>query len=107
MIQLFKAGTGEIGTFDEFSYLHLLKQGWHYTPEGCYAEEKDQFAQKEIEPEETTEETTPAQKEGVLSPKDALRARAKSAGITHSWMKSTVTLEKELKESEDEYRSEG
>ena len=48
MIQLFKAGsthivngiTCEMDTVNEYGYEHLLKKGWHFTPEACYPEKK-------------------------------------------------------------------
>jgi len=89
---------------NEHSYLHLLDQGWFYTPEECYAEEKqendDNAASGEIlEETETpeTEETT----EGPVDPDEAIRAAAKYAGISHWHNKSIERLVNELKELED------
>jgi hypothetical protein len=111
-IQLFKAGAGhvkngiecEVGTFDEYSYLHLLDQGWYYSPEECYAEENDK--EEKDGPEEKTEQETYAEEKGVLI-EDGIRATAKDVGIKRYWMKSIDTLEKELMELSDEHRTEG
>ena len=99
-IQLFKAGTGqecEVGTFNEYSYLHLLDQGWHYTREECYAEESDK--EKNGSKEKTQEEIDAEEKRLLIE--DGIRAEAKAAGIGHSWVKTIPNLENELKELEN------
>jgi len=102
-IQLFRAGAGttrngiecEVGTFDEYSYLHLLKEGWHYTPEECYAEEKPTDSEEanteapEPEAESKEDDETP-----VLE--GDIRDAAKDAGISHWWTKSIPRLMEEL-----------
>jgi hypothetical protein len=113
-VQLFKAGTGHVnrgiecqtGIFNEYSYLHLLDDGWHYSPEGCYAEGKDD--KEEIEPEEKAEQEADATQEGILTRDDEIRAEAKAAGINHHWNKTIPNLENELRELENaEHRPEG
>ena len=89
----------ELGTFNEFSYLHLLDEGWHYTPEECYAVQEND--QEEIESEKKAEKKTDAPEEEVLSEKHKLRAKAKAAGIKRYWKKPIPTLEKELKELDE------
>ena len=105
-VQLFRAGTGqecEVGTFNEYSYLHLLDQGWHYTREECYAEENDQ--KKNGAEEKTEKETDEAKKRLLID--DGIRAEAKAAGIDSYWRKTIANLEKELMELSDEHRIEG
>ena len=80
----------EIQICNEFSYLHLLEQGWFYTPEECYAEEPEETPATEAE-----------------STKDhEVRTAAKDAGISHWHTKSIDRLTKELKELEDAERPE-
>jgi hypothetical protein len=94
---------------NEYSYLHLLKQGWHYTPEECYAEEKQEIDDKATSGE-TPEETEPELVElPELSEDDlkeeAIRKAAKDAGIEHWWNKSIERLTSELKGQDDAERS--
>jgi hypothetical protein len=77
---------------NEYSYLHLLKQGWHYTPEECYAEEEPELVEiPEVKEETETEE----------EPIDEIRVLARDAGISHWHNKSINRLTKELRELED------
>ena len=85
---------------DPFSFLHLLEDGWFYTPEECYAEKEDKTAKAEkeaaakAEPEAEEEAT-----ESVLvdpTPEDEIRATAKAAGITGWWNKNIEKLKSEL-----------
>lgn len=109
-IILYKAGGGinirgipcQFQICNPFSYLHLLDQGWFYTPEECYAEEKEE----EIA-EDTTEETTGTEMEAdqELIEND-IRLAAKVAGISHWHNKSIDRLTKELEELEDGEQSE-
>jgi hypothetical protein len=85
---------------NEYSYLHLLKQGWHYTPEECYAEEKQEIDDKAA-PREAPEK---AESEDDLK-EEAIRKAAKDAGIDHWWNKSIERLAGELKEQSDAERS--
>ena len=85
---------------NEYSYLHLLEQGWKYTPEECYADEEPEVV--EI-PEEVPEEPVEDPEE---TPEDAIRTAARDARIRHWHNKSIERLEKELKELEDAERSE-
>lgn len=79
---------------NEYSYLHLLEQGWKYTPEECYAEEEPEVVEiQDKEPEDMKEV--------------AIRHAAKDAGISHWHNKSIERLEKELEEIGDAERSEG
>ena len=99
---------------NEFSYKHLLDQGWFHTPEECYVveeqveevpediteeavevdtEEVQEVAENE-ESEETVEETAEVSDNGI-------RVKAKAAGI-RSWHNKSITrLVGELKELED------
>jgi len=112
-IILFKAGNShkvngipcQIQVCNEFSYLHLLEQGWFYTPEECYAEEEEPELVEvpEIEEEaETTEEPMEAGEEPI----DEIRAAAREAGISHWHNKSIERLVSELKDTENAERSE-
>ncbi len=102
----------EIQICNEFSYLHLLDQGWFYTPEECYVvEEQDEEVPEDIteeatdteeipevaeteEPEETAEETAEVSDNGI-------RVKAKAAGISNWHNKSITRLVGELKELDD------
>jgi len=100
-----------------FSYLHLLDDGWFLSPEECYVVEE-----QVEEVTEDTEEETPEEAAGFLSdlevveneePEEAaeiaynaIRMKAKAAGIGHWHTKSIDRLEKELKEIEDGERPE-
>ena len=120
-VQLFRAGTGAVRngikveqkTFDEYSYLHLLKQGWFYTPEECYATDQlpdegaeasgEEGAEAEQEPkaaDKGTADGTEKEAESVLT-EDVVRAQAKAAGIGHYWDKSIDKLKEELANAED------
>lgn len=76
---------------NEYSYLHLLERGWHYTPEECYAEEKQEIDDKAA-PRETPEKE---ESEDDLK-EEAIRKAAKDAGIEHWWNKSVERLSSEL-----------
>lgn len=97
----------EVQICNEFSYLHLLEQGWCYSPEECYAEEKEPEL-VEI-PEEIEEaEAEPMETEPALTD-DKIRMAAKDAGISHWHTKSIERLINELdeiKEPADAERSE-
>jgi hypothetical protein len=105
-IILFKKGTMhkirgipcEFQICNEYSYLHLLKQGWHYTPEECYAEPEPEVVEV---PEEIPD---PELSEDELK-EEAIRKAARDAGIDHWWNKSIERLTSELKEQDDAGRS--
>ena len=77
---------------DPFSYLHLLDDGWFYTPEECCAEpEKDEPVRVVV--------WVPNPDFGPprLS-NNEIRTAAKNAGISHWHTKSIDRLTSELKE---------
>ena len=88
---LYKQGTSrtvngikcEFQICNEYSYLHYLDEGWFYSPEECYATEKDQEA-----PEATVSD-------------DKIRAKAKESSISNWHNKSIERLVRELKELKD------
>ena len=108
MIQLFKKGNSltvngircDMQTVNEYSYLHLLKQGWFYTPEECYQEtEQPELVEvPEIEQETTIPE--PELSEDELK-EDAIRAAAKDAGISNWYNKKIDRLVDELRVVDD------
>ena len=58
----------DIQVCDEYSYLHNLDQGWFYSPEECYAEEKqdeDDKTTPEEDGQEDVSETEEAEEEPV------------------------------------------
>ena len=110
---------GQSKICNEFSYLHLLEQGWFYTPEECYVEEK-QDESDETGPEETPGEEELETEEEITKvvvwipnpdfgpPRlsdNEIRAAAKEAGISHWHTKSIDRLENELKDLENAERS--
>lgn len=96
---------------NEFSYLHLLEEGWFYTPEEVVeaeAKEKELKEKAQVvateELEETVEEETVETE--IEPPEPALteneiRTAAKEAGIGHWHTKSINRLVSELGELED------
>ncbi len=133
-VVLFKAGTGtvrngiecEMGVFDEFSFLHLLDQGWFKTPEECYpteapetdasgAEEtpatdeqtiatEDDDATEQLPDSENSEaEASDGDSEEAEGAGDAeegeVREQAKEAGITHYWNKGIERVKQELSDA--------
>lgn len=118
-IILYKAGNSkkvrgircDYKVFDESSYLHNLDQGWHYSPEECYAkseeevvdEEETEGVDQEESPEDETEDEAQEDAESVVdpAPEDEIRTAAKTAGLSHWHTKSVDRLIKELKELED------
>lgn len=93
-VQLFKTGTGEAQTFNEFSYLHLLEQGWHYTKAECYENETDtEKKENDKDHDEEARKEKDGEKvkdEGLLTDK-SVRAEAKAAGIK-DWKKKPIDL---------------
>lgn len=98
---------------NEHSYLHLLEQGWHYTPEECYAEKKQEIDDKTTSKEILDETEVPEAKEVPETSKEdtesepdeeenAIRKAAKDADIDHWHVKSIKRLKKELKELEED-----
>ena len=98
----------EIQICNEFSYLHLLDQGWFYTPEECYVVEE----QVEEVPEDITEEATATEEipevaeteepeETAEVSDNGIRVKAKAAGISNWHNKSITWLVGELKELDD------
>lgn len=90
----------EVQICNEFSYLHLLEQGWFYTPEECYAETEQEEGDK-TGPEETLEEELETEEEPKKSADVEIRTAAKDAGISHWHTKSIDRLKNELKDLED------
>lgn len=101
----------QIQVCNEFSYLHLLDEGWYYTPEEV-AEAEIKEKRKALEDKEAPEadfgdatEAEPTETEPALTDDD-IRTMAKEAGISHWHTKSIDRLVSELKEPEDAERSE-
>ena len=92
-IQLYKKGNThtvrgiecEIGTFDEYSYLHNLDNEWFYSPEECYSDVDAALAKKLAECCVVLED-----------PKENIRLIAKKAGIRNWHNKKIENIEKEL-----------
>ena len=82
----------QIQVCNEFSYLHLLDEGWYYTPEEMLEGEK---AEKEGPSQEE-----PVEVETELTD-DKIRAAAKKAGIGNWHNKKIYRLLEELMELED------
>ena len=108
----------QIQVCNEFSYLHLLDEGWFYTPEEVLeAEIKEKALEEEI-PEEIPEEETPendfgegTEAEPMDPPRspstdDEIRTTAKKAGINYWHTKSIDRLVSEIGELNDAERSE-
>ena len=102
----------QIQICNEFSYKHLLDQGWFYTPEECYVvEEQDEEVPEDITEEATATEEIPEVAENEDSEEAAeetaevsdngIRVKAKAAGISNWHNKSITRLVGELKELED------
>jgi len=111
---LYKAGGGEkirgipcqVQICNEFSYKHLLEQGWCYSPEECYAEKEEEKVTEDTEEETTDTETEDIPIETTVLSEDelteaAIREAAKNAGISSWHVKSIERLTKELEELED------
>lgn len=100
----------EVQICNEFSYLHLLEQGWCYTPEECYVtdEPEEETCLPEVcyateEPPEAEEAEPEAESEPEPENNlQTLRAAAKDAGIEKWQVKGMKRLEKELAEIEAE-----
>ena len=84
---------------NEYSYLHLLEQGWKYTPEECYQEPEPDLVEvpEETEPIEPPE---PELSEDELK-EDAIRSAAKDAGISNWYNKKIDRLVDELRVVDD------
>jgi len=80
---------GQSKICNEFSYLHLLEDGWYYTQKEAEEAEKNKKDEKDKE----------------ASNENDLRAAAKEAGISHWHTKSIDRLENELKDLENAERS--
>lgn len=87
----------QIQVCNEFSYLHLLDEGWYYTPEEMLEGEK---AEKEEPSQEEPTEVELAEVETELTD-DEIRAVAKKANIGNWHNKKIDRLLEELKELED------
>ena len=88
---------------NEHSYLHLLDEGWFYSPEECYAE-KEKIDEKADVLEEKTESDSEDDEKTRPKPvltNDGIRAAAKKAGIRSWHNKKIERLVKELGELED------
>jgi len=81
---------------NEFSYLHLLEQGWFYTPKECYAEKEEEVVVWVPNPDLGPPKLSDAE----------IRAAAKDAGISSWHTKSIERLKNELGELEDGEQSE-
>jgi len=96
---------------NEFSYLHLLEQGWFYTPEECYAEEEEPELVETPEvfksDLEVAEETPETEEESTETDGEAsIRLAAKVAGISHWHNKNISRLTRELEELDNGEQSE-
>lgn len=94
----------EVQICNEFSYLHLLEQGWFYSPEECYAEKEQPEEPESAETEETELAEIEEIEESI--PEDEIREAARKANISSWHVKSIDRLKKELEELEDGEQSE-
>lgn len=108
---LYKAGSTnkvngipcQIQICNEYSYLHLLDQGWKYTPEECYPKVEEPELVEIPEEIEKVKEPEYSEVEIVSDVvfEDTIRKTAKEARISNWHNKSIGRLVNELKELEN------
>ena len=132
MIQLFKKGSThtvkgikcDMQTVNEYSYLHLLDDGWCYTPEETVEEVVEETTEEKVEPAEKEIETLTAEEiqrkinesfpedpiteleivpdeDDEKDKEDAIRQAAKAAGIKGWYNTKIEKLIEKMKELEN------